>query len=63
MEEPHAQVHRHGRDALAAYQSGDLAGGVEAVARMEQASKGVLECLERMAINGDESPDTLCMDH
>ena len=51
MEEPHAQVHRHGRDALVA------------VARMEQASRGVLECLERMAINGDESPDILCMDH
>jgi archaellum component FlaC len=63
MEEPHAQVHRHGRDALAAHQSGDLAGSVEAVARMEQASRGVLECLERMAINGDESPDTLCMNH
>jgi len=63
MEEPHAQVHQHGRGALVAYQSGDLAGSVDAVTRMEQASRDVLACLERMAINGDESPDILCMDH
>jgi predicted nucleic acid-binding Zn-ribbon protein len=63
MEEPHAQVHRYGREALTAFYSGNFAGSVDAVARMEQASQSVLDCLERMAINGDSSPDILCMEH
>jgi hypothetical protein len=63
MEDPHAQVHRWGREALALYRSGNFAGAVDAVARMEEASSGVLDCLERMAANGDSSPDILCMDH
>jgi len=63
MEDPHAQVHRWGREALALYRAGNFAGAVDAVARMEDASSGVLDCLERMAANGDSSPDILCMDH
>ncbi|MBK9445968.1 MAG: CZB domain-containing protein [Betaproteobacteria bacterium] len=63
MEEPHAQVHRHGRDALSAFQSGNFASSVDAIARMEQASQGVLDCLERMAISGDTSPEILCATH
>lgn len=63
MEDPHVQVHRCGREALALYRTGDFSGAVAAIARMEQASHGVLDSLERMAANGDSSPDILCMDH
>ncbi|MFC5300338.1 CZB domain-containing protein [Azospira restricta] len=63
MEEPHAQVHRHGRDAIACHVAGDFAGCVAAVAQMERASAGVLQCLERMAVNGETSPDVLCLEH
>ena len=63
MEDPHVQVHRCGREALALHREGDLAGAVDAAARMEEASRGVLACLERMAANGESSPDILCMDH
>jgi hypothetical protein len=63
MEEPHAQVHRFGREALTAHHSGQFDASVDAVARMEQASMEVLSNLERMAINGETSPDILCMDH
>jgi hypothetical protein len=63
MEDPHAQVHNFGREALAAHQAGNFAASVDAAARMEGASHEVLACLERMAINGDSSPDILCMEH
>jgi archaellum component FlaC len=62
MEDPHMEVHRCGREALTRHRAGDFAGAVAAVARMEQASHGVLDCLERMATNGYSSPDILCMD-
>ncbi len=63
MEEPHAEVHRFGREAIDLHLAGDFAGCVDAVSRMERASAGVLACLERMAINGDNSPDVLCLEH
>jgi len=63
MEEPHAEVHRFGREALACHMAGNFDGCVDAVARMERASAEVLACLERMARNGDTSPDILCMEH
>ncbi|HEX5803708.1 MAG TPA: methyl-accepting chemotaxis protein [Azospira sp.] len=63
MEEPHQQVHRFGREALACHQAGNHAACVDAIARMEQASAEVLASLERMAVNGDSSPDILCMEH
>ncbi|MCM8613638.1 MAG: CZB domain-containing protein [Candidatus Accumulibacter sp.] len=63
METPHADVHRHGRSALEARQAGDLATAVSAVERMEAASAGVQECLERMVVDGASRPETLFRDH
>ena len=63
MEEPHKSVHRHGREAIARFHSGDFEACVDAIAGMERASAEVLDCLERMAVNGDTSPDVLCMEH
>ena len=63
MEDPHIQVHAHGREAIVRFMSNNFAGAVESIARMEQASAGVMECLERMAISGESSPDILCLDH
>ena len=63
METPHIDVHRHGRDAIEAYHAGDFPAGVAAVERMEKASMGVLDNLERMAQHGEKSPDILCLEH
>jgi len=49
MEAPHNAVHRHGREALEAYYEGRLADGIVALGNMEEASKGVQGCLERIA--------------
>lgn len=63
METPHADVHRHGRSALEAQQAGDLAAAVNAVERMEAASAGVQQCLERMVMDGATRPEILFRDH
>ena len=63
METPHIDVHRHGRAAVEAYQAGDFSAGVLAIELMEKASMGVLQNLERMAENGERSPDALCLKH
>ena len=63
MEAPHLEVHKHGRDAVAALAAGNFTRGVELVGVMEGASHKVLHCLERMAVHGEKSPDILCMDH
>jgi len=59
METPHAEVHRHGRSAIEAHQAGDLAAAVSAVERMEVASSGVQQCLDRMAVDGAGRPQLL----
>jgi len=60
MEAPHAQVHRAGKDALAALRSGDVLAGTDAVARMEAASLEVVKSLEALAVYGEEHPELLC---
>ncbi|MBW7903210.1 MAG: CZB domain-containing protein [Rhodocyclaceae bacterium] len=60
MEAPHIAVHRHGRDALAAYAAGDFAAGNRALEQMEAASLEVLACLERMAVCGESHPEIRC---
>ncbi len=49
MEIPHQSVHRYGKEALEAYYDGRLSDGVTALEHMEEASRGVLSCLERIA--------------
>jgi len=63
MEAPHVEVHRHGRSAVECYRAGNFSAGVAAIEQMEAASQGVLQNLERMAQNGESSPDVLCQEH
>ena len=60
MESPHVQVHRAGKEALAALRAGDLLAGTDAVARMEAASLDVVKSLEALATYGEENPALLC---
>ena len=63
MEVPHEDVHKHGREAVARCLAGDFSRGVESIVAMELASSSVLACLERMAVEGENSPEVLCMTH
>ena len=56
MEAPHAAVHRAGREALEALRGGNIMGGVEAIGRMEEASVGVVDALERLAAAAEANP-------
>lgn len=52
IEPPHKEVHAAGKEALTLLRAGKAQAAVQAVARMERASLGVVEGLERMAISG-----------
>ncbi len=60
METPHAAVHRAGREAMEALRSGKLIEGAECIGRMETASFGVVEALEKLAAAGEANPAVLC---
>jgi protein involved in temperature-dependent protein secretion len=59
MDAPHAAVHKAGREALEALRNCDMAAGVEAVGRMEEASFAVVDALERIAAAGEMDPALL----
>lgn len=61
MEAPHLAVHKFGREAVKRFVAGDLQQAVKLIGDMEQASMEVLSCLDRMARNGEEHPDILCV--
>lgn len=63
MEGPHTEVHKHGREAVVQFLAGNFSRGVESIVAMEFASSSVLACLERMAVQGENSPEVLCMTH
>jgi uncharacterized phage infection (PIP) family protein YhgE len=52
IEPPHKEVHAAGKEALVLFRNGSIKAAVQAVARMERASIGVVEGLERMAVSG-----------
>lgn len=60
METPHQQVHQFGKEAVARLLGGDFTAGAELLARMEEASFAVLDCLERMAASSRNNPQALC---
>lgn len=60
MESPHMQVHRAGKEALAALRAGNPLAGTDAVARMEAASLDVVKSLETLAAYGESHPELLC---
>lgn len=54
IEPPHKEVHAAGKEALSLLRNGNVRGAVQAVARMEKASLGVVDGLERMALAGQK---------
>ena len=62
MENPHAAVHRQGKEAISFYRTGKLDEAVRALGQMEVASLDVLHCLERMAADGANNPAVLCVE-
>lgn len=54
IEPPHKEVHAAGKEALSLFRNGNMRAAVQAVARMERASLGVVEGLERMAVAGQK---------
>ncbi len=63
MEKSHQAVHQWGHHAIDCYYAGDITGGIANIAKMEEASLDVLNCLERMAVAGQNNPTILCAEH
>ena len=53
MENPHIHVHRHGKDALEHFYSGNLELALDELENMESASMQVLEQLDQIAVSGE----------
>jgi hypothetical protein len=60
MADPHQAFHRHGREAVTAFRSGDPLRGIELAGQMEADSMAVLSALERLAVAGEEGSSLLC---
>ena len=63
MEPHHAAVHEHGLQALQLFASGDFSNAIQEARLMEQASMGVLDCLEQMAASAEAEHSLLCTGH
>ncbi|HEU0283348.1 MAG TPA: CZB domain-containing protein, partial [Gallionella sp.] len=57
---PHQAFHQHGREAVAAFRSGDPLRGIELVGKLEADSMEVLAALERIAVAGEGDSSLLC---
>jgi hypothetical protein len=60
LEEPHRAVHRHALEALAQHSDGNIARALIDLEKMEKASMGVLDCLEKMAVAAEADSSLLC---
>ncbi len=60
LEDPHKDVHRHGRRAVECYLEGDYPLVVESLREMEAASRAVMDALELMAAHSENNPGLLC---
>jgi hypothetical protein len=60
MEAHHKAVHDHGLAALKAYRDGDQNTALKQARLMEDASRGVVDCLEQMAASAERDSDYLC---
>jgi DNA repair exonuclease SbcCD ATPase subunit len=63
MEPHHEAVHHHGLQALQLYADGDFVNAIDAARQMEEASMGVLDCLEEMAATAEAQNSLLCTGH
>jgi methyl-accepting chemotaxis protein len=48
LEQPHAMVHTHGKEAARLFERGDLDGALAEIEKVEDASKGVLRLLDEL---------------
>ncbi len=53
LETPHAAVHQHGKTAARHFADGDIAGAQTEVAKMEEASKHVVDVLDQLLARND----------
>ncbi len=60
IEPPHVAVHRHGKASVEYYRGGNYAMALENVEKMEEASMGVLQELDRMAVSAEHDHSLLC---
>ena len=60
IEAPHKLVHEEGRKALLHHQRGEWPAGIQAIAKMEEASMQVLSNLEGLARAGESNSHILC---
>ncbi len=60
IEPPHVAVHRHGKAAVEFYHSGNLPMALDNIEKMEEASMGVLQELDRMAVSAEHDHSLLC---
>ncbi len=60
LEQPHAEVHDHGVEAVRQYLAGDNEAALKSLKAMEVASLRVLSCLEEMAAAGENDNGLLC---
>jgi len=60
MEPHHAAVHERGIKALQAYRAGNEAAAIAESRAMEEASMGVLDCLEEMAASAEADSRMIC---
>ena len=61
IEPPHVDVHHQGVLAVRHYHAGRHQESLQALARMEAASRSVLDNLETMATTGEKTPTALCV--
>ncbi|WP_414691692.1 CZB domain-containing protein [Novimethylophilus sp.] len=61
VENPHINVHRHGKDALDHFYSGNLELAIDELGNMETASMQVLEQLDHIALSGEGDHSLLCL--
>jgi len=57
---PHQAFHQHGREAVAAFRSGDSLRGIDLVGKLEADSMEVLAALQRIAVAGEGDSSLLC---
>ncbi len=60
IEMPHAAVHRAAGEALDALRSGNMLAGVGAISRMEDASRNLVDALDRLVASGEGDRSLLC---
>ena len=58
--DPHRVFHQHGREAVAAFRSGEALRGIDLIGQLEADSMEVLAALERIAVAGEGDSSLLC---